>query len=76
MWLYPDDWTSHEDVTWYEHVESVKNMSREFPDIIFTLYGRGENDEDMWNKYFLNGKVQVCNAIITYEPFDESKLIP
>lgn len=63
------------DCKWYHHTEHLKVLSSKYPCIIFTVMGIGENNDDMWVKYFLNGKVQEVEAKITFEPFDESKLI-
>ena len=52
----------------------MKELSKLFPGYVFKLNGEGEDDEDLWNKYYVNGKEQVCNAIITYPPFDPEKL--
>lgn len=59
---------------WYNHEDDMLRLSREFPDVLFELTGEGEGAGDLWRKYFKNGKVQRCPAIITYEAFDESKL--
>jgi hypothetical protein len=34
----------------------------------------GEEGGDMWKRYYKNGKVQVANAKITYDEYDETKL--
>lgn len=59
---------------WYEHEKDMKKLSLMHPDIVFELCGKGEEQGDSWKKYFKNGKVQVCEAQITYPPFDENKL--
>lgn len=72
-----DLWPIHEDAEpckWYQHEEDMVRFSKEYPDTVFELTGEGEDAGDLWRKYFKNGKVQVCDAIITYPPFDESKL--
>ena len=61
-------------VKWYNHEEDMKQLSREFPDILFELCGEGEESGDIWEKYFKNGKMQCCKAVLTFEPFDEAKL--
>jgi len=62
------------DIKWYSHVDDMRKVSLDFPDNLITLEGVGEEDGDMWKKYFYNGKCQVAEAIITYEPFDPLKL--
>lgn len=59
---------------WYDHDEDMMRLSGRFPDILFSLHGDGENQEDMWDTYYLNGRMQYCGAEITYPPFDESQL--
>lgn len=44
------------------------------PTILLTLYGEGEESEDLWVKYFLNGKMQISVAKIIYAKFDEKEL--
>ena len=49
-------------------------VSKLYPEHLFMLEGEGEESGDIWRKYFFNGKYQICNAIITFEPFDKTKL--
>lgn len=65
---------SAEACKWYEHDEVMKQISLEYPDILFTLKGNGEEDEDIWTNYYKNGRVQTERAEIKVAPFDESKL--
>jgi hypothetical protein len=60
--------------TWYEHTEDMWRVSKKYPNAIFSLYGNGEENGDMWVKYFMNGKVQTERAVITYADFDPEKL--
>lgn len=59
---------------WYGHMDDVKELSTHFPDVVFVLYGEGEESGDLWYKYFKNGKVQECPGSVTFPPYDESRL--
>lgn len=63
------EWTK-----WYDHEEDLKNFSKNYPDVIFILSGEGEESGDIWKKYFKNGKMQVAQAKISFEEFNENKL--
>lgn len=65
---------SYDSVKWYDHETDMREISKQFPNVIFELHGEGENNEDIWDKYFRNGKMQACYAKIVIPPFDESKL--
>ena len=67
--LYSSDATK-----WYYHDEEMIELSKQFPETVFYLYGEGEESGDLWYQYYKNGKSQYCPAIVTYEPYDESKL--
>jgi hypothetical protein len=59
---------------WYEHEDDMRKFSQLYPFILFEFSGEGEESGDIWKKYFLNGKMQICSARIEFEPFDETKL--
>lgn len=62
-----------EECKWYDHEADLREFSKRFPDAIFRLEGKSAS-YDMWVKYFQNGKMQWCEAKITYDPFDPEKL--
>lgn len=65
---------SNDSVKWYEHEQDIAAFSKNYPDVLFTLQGEGEAAGDIWKKYFLNGKMQLCQAEITFPAYDKSKL--
>lgn len=60
---------------WYDHEQDMKTLSKIYPETTFLLEGEGEESGDIWQKYFKNGKMQVCKAEIVFPAFDESKLV-
>jgi hypothetical protein len=62
------------DAKWYDHHDHMLKISTDYPDLIFTLKGEGEEAGDLWKKYYKNGKYQEARAQIVYEEYDESKL--
>lgn len=83
--LHSDNWCSYsplwsfvteyaESCKWYDHEVDMLALSKQFPVILFTLEGRGEEAGDLWIKYFKNGKIQKCPGKIIYDEFDETKL--
>jgi len=55
---------------WYEYKDDMLEVSRAFPGILITLHGQGEEWDDIWQQYFLNGKTYQETAKIKIE-FDE-----
>ena len=75
LWYAIDtDGNSRGDVKWYDHDQEMCIMSECIPNTLFTLSGEGEEQGDLWRAYYLNGKYQHIQAVLSYAPFDESKL--
>src|SRR5690242_6334705 len=68
------DGATYDSCKWYEHEDDLRAFSTKYPNVLFTLHGEGEENEDIWDKYFLNGKCQVAKAEWTIPPFDPTKL--
>lgn len=69
-----EDGSNADSSKWYEHEKDLRDFSRNHPGILFTLHGEGEENEDIWDKHFFDGKCQACKAVMTIPPFDMSKL--
>jgi len=74
---YGESLLNHEldSIKWYDYQDDMKNISSQFPNVLFTLRGEGEENGDIWVAYFKNGKVQQSKAKITFDEFNESKLV-
>lgn len=59
---------------WHNNENDLREFSKFFPDKVFILHGEGENNTDIWNKYFRAGKMQFCPAEITFKQYDEREL--
>lgn len=68
------DGSTQDETKWYGHKDDLKEFSKKYPTVLFCLHGEGEEAGDIWDQYFLNGKVQVCKAEIVIPPFDVGKL--
>jgi len=75
-WSYLSDvWCGKgNDLTWHDHRKDMIRLSAAFPDVLFTLWGRGQEEDDLWKEYYLRGKCQVAQGEIVYPNFDEKQL--
>ncbi len=70
-------YNDEEYVKWYKYQKDMLGLSRQFPDVLITVNGEGEDRDDLWIQYFKNGKcTKPSQAIITikYEMFNENNL--
>lgn len=65
---YPPVWYAN--AKWYESDEDMLRLSSRFPDVLFTLRGQGEERDDEWYAYYLNGRVQEARIIKSWDDFD------
>jgi hypothetical protein len=63
-----------DELKWYEHEEDMLKYSKTCPDILFAVEGRGEEHGDHWIKYFKDGQMQRCNAVVSFEEYDPQKM--
>lgn len=59
---------------WYDCESDMKKISLKHPNTVFKISGEGEEQGDIWNRYFKNGKCQYSRAKIVFDGFDESQL--
>lgn len=45
-------------IKWYGHDEDLIKVSKNYPDVLFTLDGEGEESGDVWRKYYKNGETE------------------
>jgi hypothetical protein len=61
----------YDSMKWYDHDTEMIQISKDFPDVYFVLYGEGEERDDNWVKFYHNGESECCMARITYERPDD-----
>jgi hypothetical protein len=62
-------WCLSDHLKWYDHIEHMIEVSKQFPDIAFILDGEGEEYSDIWREYYCNGEWEgVCAEIVYPEP--------
>jgi len=58
-------------VKWYDYPEDMLKLSREYPKVLFTLRGVGEEQPDIWVHFFKNGIMSGGRAAINYPEYNE-----
>jgi hypothetical protein len=66
---------SGEATKWYDREKDMRALSSQFPTVLFTLHGEGEDNDDIWTEYYLDGKIQLERAKIKIGRFDPKKLV-
>ena len=61
---------------WYDMSIHMKILSSldEFLDVMFKVHGEGEENEDIWDYYVLNGRDAIYYATVTIPPLDPKDL--
>lgn len=47
------------DLHWFDHEDEMKALSFKEPTYCFHLKGKGDDETDVWTKYFYQGQMQV-----------------
>ena len=53
---------------WYDHADHIAQVSKQFPLVLITVDGEGEESGDMWRLYARNGEFEKVEAKITFAP--------
>ncbi len=48
--------------SWYEHEREILDLSARHTEVLFRLWGEGEEVGDQWVKFFLGGRVETHKA--------------
>ena len=63
------------ETSWYHHQKDMAYIvSRKWPDVRFDLYGRGDEDDDLWVEYYLGQRMHQGHGETKYPEFDPDKL--
>ena len=60
-------WCLCDALKWYDHDKDMIEVSKQFPDITFILYGTGEDNDDIWKAYYKNGEMEGIQARIVFD---------
>ena len=52
------EFISNDTMKWYDHDQDMLELSKQFPEYVFELYGDGEETDDEWYTYYWNGEMQ------------------
>jgi len=51
------NWYASDTQKWYEHDSDMKELSKQFPEVLFTLTGEGEDTGDVWRTWYRGGEI-------------------
>ena len=69
-----DYYPFNDSTKWYDFEKDMRQVSKKHPSVLLKISGEGEENGDLWEAYFLNGKMQMCKAKIEYDNFDEAQM--
>ena len=69
-----DEGYCNEPSKWRDPEDDLREFSKLYPEVLFTLIGDGEEQGDLWRLYVKNGKAQMATAVLTYPEYDESQM--
>lgn len=58
-----------DEMRWYQHDDDMDLISKNYPNVLFTLRGEGEESGDIWQTWYRNGKhITVRAEVVIPEP--------
>ena len=66
------DWL--DDAKWYSWDEDMTKLSNAYPDVIFELFGDGEETNDVWKAVIYRGKIEQATRKTFFPAMNMSKL--
>lgn len=60
---------------WYDFEADMRELSKNYPALLFITDGQGEESTDLWRCYIQNGKSQHVDAEIVYAEYDPAKMV-
>lgn len=61
-------------IEWHNWEKDMLEFSKKYPDLLFQLNGEGEDNDDIWVAYFIDGKCQYSKVKLILDSFDINKL--
>ena len=72
-WEYYDGQFWGDERKWYSQEVDMYNLSKQFPDVLFTVSGHGDDFDDVWEEHWQDGSMQHCHMEIP--PYDPQKMV-
>lgn len=60
---------------WYDWREELVELSKQYPEFMFTVDGAGEDFPDAWICWIVNGRSQYTTKKMVHDPFDPEKFM-
>ena len=60
--------------TWYRYREDMLEASRNWPKVLFLLEGQGQERDDDWKEYYIDGKLQRLEPTTVWPDFDPARM--
>lgn len=65
-YAFDADGDTLENCKWYDYNEEMVEFSKKYPEVLFVIFGEGEESSNIWRTFYLNGKYEKQPAKIVY----------